>query len=88
MFPFFNHALNTARVWGPGADWETYRKLALHCLRAADKVRDPGMRLALLSLATKYIALADYADRRHEHGTAHPGDYACKAASAVGARGF
>ena len=53
-----------------------YRKLALRCLRAADKVRDSGVRLALLSLATKYKALADYADRRHEHGTAHPGDHA------------
>ena len=55
-------------------DGEMYRKLAFHYLRAADKVRDPGMRLALLSLATRYIALADYPDHRHEHGTAHPGD--------------
>jgi hypothetical protein len=36
---------------------------------AADKARDPGVRLALLSLATNYIALADYADRQHERGT-------------------
>jgi len=39
----------------------------------ADKVRDPGVRLALLSLATNYIALADYTDRRHErHGGDEP----------------
>jgi hypothetical protein len=32
------------------------------------------MGIAPLGLATKYLALTDYADRRHEHGTAHPGD--------------
>jgi hypothetical protein len=49
-------------------------KASLHCVRAADKVREPGMRIALLGLPTKYIALADYADRMHEHGAAYPGD--------------
>jgi len=51
---------------------ETHRKLALHCPRVADKVRDPGMHLALLSLAATYMALAHYADHRREHGAAHP----------------
>ncbi len=48
-------------------DRETYRIKALHCLRAVHRARDPGERLTLLSLASKYMRLADYVDRRHEH---------------------
>jgi hypothetical protein len=48
-------------------DRETYRMKALHCLRAVHTARDPGERLTLLSLASKYMRLADYVDRRHEH---------------------
>jgi hypothetical protein len=48
-------------------DRETYRMKALHCLRAVHTARDPGERLTLLSLASKYVRLADYVDRRHEH---------------------
>jgi hypothetical protein len=53
---------------------ENYRKKVLHCMLAADKARDPGVRLAWLSLARNYLALADYLDRQCELRTAHPGD--------------
>jgi hypothetical protein len=44
---------------------------ALHCLRAVHSARDPGERLTLLSLASKYMRLADYVDRRPEHDPEH-----------------
>jgi len=53
-------------------DGETYRKKALHCVLAADKARDPSVRLALQSLARNYMTLADYLDR--QHGAAHSVD--------------
>jgi hypothetical protein len=53
---------------------ETYREKALECARAADTVHDSGERVELLGLASVYMALADYVDRGHEHGTAHRGD--------------
>jgi hypothetical protein len=40
-------------------------------VRAADEVHDSGERVELLGLASVYMALADYVDRGHEHGTAH-----------------
>jgi hypothetical protein len=52
---------------------EAYRRKALHCLRAADKVQDSGERVVLLSLASNYMTLADYVggheDRRTTHGS-------------------
>ena len=45
-------------------DGENYRKKALDCMLTADKVRDPGVRLALLKLARNYVALAEYLDAR------------------------
>jgi hypothetical protein len=53
-------------------DGETYRKKAQHCLLAADRARDPDVRLALQSLARSYATLADYLDR--QHGAAHSVD--------------
>jgi hypothetical protein len=53
-------------------DGETYRKMALDCLRDAGKAHHPTVRLALLVLAADYVAVADYLDQRHESGTAHP----------------
>jgi hypothetical protein len=53
---------------------ETYRKKALECLRAADKVRIPGERAALLTVANNYMALVEYLGRRHDHGTAQGSD--------------
>ena len=43
-------------------------------MHAADEAHDPGERVELLGLASVYMALADYADRQHEHGSAHRGD--------------
>jgi hypothetical protein len=55
---------------------ETYREKALECVRAADEIRGlrSRERVELLGLASVYMALADYVDRGHEHGTAHRGD--------------
>jgi hypothetical protein len=50
---------------------ELYRKSAQECLRLAAKVCDPAERLQLFDLATRYMRLADFVSRRHEHGTAH-----------------
>jgi hypothetical protein len=52
---------------------EAYRQKALHCLRAADKVHDLAERIALLSLASNYMTLADYAGG-HEDGPAQRRD--------------
>jgi hypothetical protein len=48
-------------------DRESYRMKALYYLRAVHHARDPAHRLTLLSLASKYMRLADYVDHRHEH---------------------
>jgi hypothetical protein len=53
---------------------ETYREKARKCARAADEVRNSGEHVELLGLASVYMALADYVDRGHEHGTAHRDD--------------
>jgi hypothetical protein len=53
---------------------ETYRDKARECVHAADEAHDSRERVELLGLASVYMALADYVDRRHEHGTAHHGD--------------
>jgi hypothetical protein len=55
-------------------DRETYRTKALNCLRAVHSAHGPGERLTLLSLASKYMRLADYVDRCHEHDPEHRGD--------------
>jgi hypothetical protein len=47
---------------------ETYQEKALKCRRAADEAHDTGERIELLGLASVCTALADYVDRRHEHG--------------------
>jgi hypothetical protein len=47
---------------------ETYQEKALKCMRAAGEAHDAGERVELLGLASVYTALADYVDRRHEHG--------------------
>src|SRR5258708_5967932 len=41
---------------------------------AANEAHSSAERVELLGLASVYKALADYVDRRHEHGTAHSGD--------------
>jgi hypothetical protein len=49
---------------------ETYRDKARECAHAADQAHDSRERVELLSPASVYMALADYVDRHHEHGTA------------------
>ena len=75
----------SVRVWA-AANWpaalagssagmgEFYRKKALQYVQAADTVRDPAVRIALLNLARNYLALADYIDRQHERGAEHHGE--------------
>jgi hypothetical protein len=53
---------------------EAYRQKALHCLRAADRVRDSGERVALLSVASNYMTLADYVGGHEDYGGARRGD--------------
>jgi hypothetical protein len=53
---------------------EAYRQKALHCLRAADKVHDSAERVALLSLASNYMTLADYVGGDEDCYTAHRRD--------------
>jgi hypothetical protein len=53
---------------------ETYREKALKCMHAADEAHQSGERVELLGLASVYMALADYVDRRHEQGSAYRAD--------------
>ena len=53
---------------------EAYRQKALHCLQAADKVHDSGERVALLSLASTYMTLADYVGGHEDCRTAQRGE--------------
>jgi len=53
---------------------ESYREKARECVRAADEVHNSGERVELLGLASVYMALADYVDRGHEHGTPNRND--------------
>jgi hypothetical protein len=53
---------------------EAYRRKALHCLRAADRAHDSGERVALLSLASNYMTLADYVGGHEDYPTAHRRD--------------
>ena len=77
---------NKGGSWGPElcpfliermhemSNLDTYREKALKCVHAADEAHHSGERAELLGLASVYMALADYVDRQHEHGTAHRGD--------------
>jgi len=49
---------------------ETYREMAVKCVRAADEAHNSGERAELLGLGSVYMALADDVDRQNEHGTA------------------
>ena len=48
-----------------------YMKKAESCLNAAEKLRDPAERAALVLVAACYTKLADYVSVRQEHSTAH-----------------
>ena len=52
---------------------EVYRQKALHCLQAAARVHHSGQRVALLSLASNYMTLADYVGGDEAYRAAHWG---------------
>jgi len=54
---------------------ETYRTKALQCLRAAGNVHDASERLTLLTLASKYMTLANYLDGRQHSLTPSGSDH-------------
>jgi hypothetical protein len=47
-----------------------YRRLALDCLKMAEKARDPATREDMTRLAQLWARLADQA----KHAASHPGD--------------
>jgi hypothetical protein len=55
-------------------DPSAYLKKAQACADAAEAVRDPAERAALVQVSQCFILLADYVAKRREHGTAHRGD--------------
>ncbi|HMA74344.1 MAG TPA: hypothetical protein VKP67_23070 [Xanthobacteraceae bacterium] len=50
---------------------ETYRKKALACLEAAEKMSDPQERAAMVAVACDFMKLADHVGRRRDHKAAH-----------------
>jgi hypothetical protein len=50
---------------------DKYRKKAGEAVKAAEQMRDPIERTAMLRVAQDYLSLADHVGRRHEHGTVH-----------------
>jgi hypothetical protein len=53
-----------------------YHRKALHCVRTAESMRDPGERAKLLEIARAYLGLARHVAERQEHATVHrAGDY-------------
>ena len=47
-----------------------YHRKALHCVRTAETMRDPGERAKLFEIARAYVGLARRIAERDEHGTA------------------
>ena len=53
-----------------------YHRKALHCVRTAEHMRDPGERAKLLEIARAYLGLAQHVAVRQERGTLHrPSEY-------------
>jgi hypothetical protein len=53
-----------------------YHRQALHCVHAAERMRDPGERAKLFEIARAYLGLARHVAERHDHSTAGPaGEY-------------
>jgi hypothetical protein len=48
-----------------------YHRKALHCVRTAERLHDPGERAKLLEIARAYIGLARHVAERQDYGTAH-----------------
>ena len=57
-------------------DREKYRQRAYDCVAAAEHIRDPQERAAMLAIAQAFLRMADHVRDRHERATAHrpPGD--------------
>jgi hypothetical protein len=49
---------------------QSYRDKALECIEAAELMRDPSERAAMLRIAADYMTLAKHVADRQEHGTA------------------
>jgi hypothetical protein len=45
-----------------------YHRKALHCVRTAEQMRDPGERTKLLEIARAYLGLARHVAERQDHG--------------------
>ena len=53
-----------------------YHRNAMHCVRTAERLRDPGERAKLLAIARAYVGLARHVAERHDHATAaQAGEY-------------
>lgn len=50
---------------------EKYRKKALECLIAAENLRDPAERVAVLQIAQSWMSLADHVGGQRDQSTAH-----------------
>jgi hypothetical protein len=50
-----------------------YHREALHCVRTAEHLRDPGERAKLLEIARAYLGLARHVAERQDYATAHRG---------------
>jgi len=48
-----------------------YHRKALHCVRTAEHLRDPGERAKLLEIARAYLGLARHLAERRDNGTAY-----------------
>jgi hypothetical protein len=55
---------------GASLERDHYQKKALECFSAADRVRDPGVRLKLLTIAQQFKLLAAHADAL-DRGASH-----------------
>ncbi|MBV9127078.1 MAG: hypothetical protein JO117_03225 [Verrucomicrobia bacterium] len=53
-----------------------YHRKALHCVRTAEHMRDPGERAKLLEIARAYLGLAQHvAERRERGGARQPSEH-------------
>jgi hypothetical protein len=48
----------------------TYRRNAMHCVRTAERLRDPGERAKLFEIARAYLELARRVAEREDRGSA------------------
>jgi hypothetical protein len=53
------------------AEHDTYHRKALHCVRTAEHLHDPGERAKLLEIARAYLGLARHVAERHASASAH-----------------